>query len=219
MHGSLQYFQVQPDTPRHLCIPYVPELRNDMIFEEHDTAARGHPGQTKTLLLLLEKYYWRGMASSIQRYVASYEPCQRIKYIHGKPAELLHPLDIPDQRWADIAMDFMTQLTLTASGHDVVMVIVDRLRNVDILWLLVPVRQLQTWFVCFATFFSMYIDCQKPLFQIAFTSKLWQQIIRLHGTRLRLSTAFVPSALHFSPPRRPGLASTTSRDRLQSSSA
>ncbi|GMF36745.1 unnamed protein product [Phytophthora lilii] len=121
------YFQVRPDTPRRLCIPDVVGLRNSIMFEEHDPPTRGHAGQAKTLLTLLGKYYLRGMSESVQRYVASCELCQRNKYVRGKPAGMLHPLEIPAQRWTDISMDFKTQLPLTTSGHDAVMVIVDRL--------------------------------------------------------------------------------------------
>ncbi|GMF20532.1 unnamed protein product [Phytophthora lilii] len=124
---GLLYFQVRPDTPRRLCNPDVVGLHNSIMFEEHDPPTRGHPGQAKTLLTLLGKYYWRGMSESVQRYVASCELCQRNKYVRGKPAGMLHPLEIPAQRWTDISMDFMTQLPPTTSGHDAVMVIVDRL--------------------------------------------------------------------------------------------
>ncbi|POM69481.1 Reverse transcriptase [Phytophthora palmivora] len=89
-------------------------IDDGLLFSEHDTPARGHPGQAKTLLLLLGKYYWRGMAESVQRYVSKCELSQRHKYI-------------PFNRWTDISMDFMTQLPTTASGHDAVLVIVDRL--------------------------------------------------------------------------------------------
>ncbi|GMF47113.1 unnamed protein product [Phytophthora fragariaefolia] len=160
MHDGLLYFQVRPDTPRRLCIPDVPELRNAILFEEHDTPARGHPGQAKTLLLLLEKYYWR------------------------------------DRRWADISMDFMTQLTLTASGHDAVMVIVDRLTKRGHFVATRTDATAADTARLFCDFFQRLHGLTETIVSdrdTKFTSKLWQQIMKLQGTRLRLSTAFRPS--------------------------
>lgn len=57
--GSL-YVQLLPDSGRRLYVPDDSALRNAILFEEHDSPARGHPGQAKTLLLVLSQYYWRG---------------------------------------------------------------------------------------------------------------------------------------------------------------
>ncbi|OWZ02353.1 LOW QUALITY PROTEIN: LTR-Retrotransposon skipper [Phytophthora megakarya] len=124
---GLLYFQVRPDAPRRLCISNVAGLHNSIIFEEHDAPVCGHPGQAKTLLFLLEKIYWRGMTQSVERYVSFCKLYQRNKCIHGRPADLLHPQEIPDQRWTGISIVFMIQLPRTTSGYDAGMVIVDRL--------------------------------------------------------------------------------------------
>jgi hypothetical protein len=44
-----------------------------------------------------------------------------------RPAGLLQPLSIPDWKWDDISMDFITGLPTTPKGHDSIWVIVDRL--------------------------------------------------------------------------------------------
>jgi hypothetical protein len=44
-----------------------------------------------------------------------------------KPAGLLQPLLVPDWKWDDISMDFITGLPTTEKGHDSIWVIVDRL--------------------------------------------------------------------------------------------
>ncbi|POM79725.1 Retrotransposon protein, Ty3-gypsy subclass, partial [Phytophthora palmivora] len=67
------------------------------------------------------------MSKYIQRYVNTCELCQRNKARQTKPPGLLQPLEIPEGRWIDISMDFMTALPRTEAGKDAIMVIVDRL--------------------------------------------------------------------------------------------
>lgn len=44
-----------------------------------------------------------------------------------KPVGLLQPLLVPIQPWEQISMDFITGLSTTTAGHDVVLVFVDKL--------------------------------------------------------------------------------------------
>jgi hypothetical protein len=44
-----------------------------------------------------------------------------------RPAGLLQPLLVPDWKWDDISMDFITGLPITQKGNDSIWVIVDRL--------------------------------------------------------------------------------------------
>jgi hypothetical protein len=56
--------------------------------------------------------------------------CQRVKVEHQRPARLLHPLKIPEWKWEEIGMDFITRLSHTPKGYDSIWVIVDRLTKV-----------------------------------------------------------------------------------------
>ena len=44
---------------------------------------------------------------------------------HQRPAGLLKPLDIPDWKWEDICMDFITGLPMTLRKKDAIWVVVD----------------------------------------------------------------------------------------------
>ncbi|GMF30349.1 unnamed protein product [Phytophthora lilii] len=125
LQDGLLFFQLRSISCRRLCVPDTPSLRKAIMFEEHDVPTRRHPGQAKSLLLLLEKYYWKGMAQSVEHYVSSCELCQRNKSFRGKAAGLLYPLNIPDKRWEDIRMDFLSPLPVTATGFDAALIIVD----------------------------------------------------------------------------------------------
>ncbi|GJU15401.1 putative reverse transcriptase domain-containing protein [Tanacetum coccineum] len=52
---------------------------------------------------------------------------ERVKAEHQRPSGLLQQPEIPVWKWERIAMDFMTKLPRTSSGHDTIWVIVDRL--------------------------------------------------------------------------------------------
>jgi transposase InsO family protein len=53
----------------------------------------------------------------IAAYVARCDMCCRVKALHMRPAGLLQPLSIPDWKWEDISMDFITGLPTTPKGH------------------------------------------------------------------------------------------------------
>nr|GEW92132.1 hypothetical protein [Tanacetum cinerariifolium] len=50
-----------------------------------------------------------------------------VKAVHQRLSGLLQQPEIPEWKWEGIAMDFMTKLARTSSGHDIIWVIVDRL--------------------------------------------------------------------------------------------
>jgi hypothetical protein len=75
-----------------------------------------------------------------------------------RPAGLLQPLPIPDWKWNDISMDFITGLPTTPKGHDSIWVIVDRLTKS-------------------AHFLPVKITFRPP----QYAEKYIAEIVRLHG--------------------------------------
>jgi hypothetical protein len=63
----------------------------------------------------------------VESYVFGCLVCQRNKAQTVKKAELLQPLSIPSFKWESARMDFITQLPVTKSGHDAIVVFMDRL--------------------------------------------------------------------------------------------
>ncbi|GMF48637.1 unnamed protein product [Phytophthora fragariaefolia] len=197
LEDGLLYFQVNPTAPRRLCIPADKELRNQLLFEEHDAVTRGHPGQHKTRLLMAAKLFWPRRFVDIQAYIASCERCQRNKLPRGKRPGHLHTLDIPDRRWSDISMDFLVQLPETQHTHfDSILVIVDRLtKRAHFL----PTRTDATAKDIAQLFCSSYQKLHglpRTIVSdrdVKFTSKLWSGIMQLQDTQLRLSSAFQPA--------------------------
>jgi len=66
------------------------------------------------------------MSAYIQKYVAECDLCQRNKSENILTPGVLHPLDIPNQKWEEISMDFIEGLPIL-EGKDKILVIVDRL--------------------------------------------------------------------------------------------
>jgi hypothetical protein len=67
------------------------------------------------------------MKKEIAAYVARCDTCFRVKAIHMKPADLLQPLSVPEWKWEEVSMDFITGLPTTRKGNDSIWVIIDRL--------------------------------------------------------------------------------------------
>nr|ABB46832.2 retrotransposon protein, putative, Ty3-gypsy subclass [Oryza sativa Japonica Group] len=113
-----------------ICVPDNKDLKDAILKEAHDTLYSIHPGSTKMYQDLKERFWWASMRREIAEYVAVCDVCQRVKAEHQKPAGLLQPLKIPEWKWEEIGMDFITGLPRTSSGHDSIWVIVDRLTKV-----------------------------------------------------------------------------------------
>nr|GEZ42309.1 putative reverse transcriptase domain-containing protein [Tanacetum cinerariifolium] len=53
--------------------------------------------------------------------------CLKVKAEHQKPSGLLIQPEIPQWKWDNITMDFVTKLLKTQIGNDIIWVVVDRL--------------------------------------------------------------------------------------------
>ncbi|GJT12205.1 putative reverse transcriptase domain-containing protein [Tanacetum coccineum] len=74
---------------------------------------------------LRDKYWWLGMKKDIAEYVSKCLTCLKVKAEHQRPSGLLQQPEIPVWTWEGIAMDFVTKLHRTSSGHDTIWVITD----------------------------------------------------------------------------------------------
>jgi hypothetical protein len=100
------------------------------LKEAHDSDYSIHPGSTKMYQVLKQKCWWCGPKRDVAAHVAMCDVCQRVKAKHQRPIGLLYPLKIPEWKWEEIGMDFITGLPRTSKGYDSIWVIVDRLTKV-----------------------------------------------------------------------------------------
>ena len=76
---------------------------------------------------LKQMFWWPGLKKEVADYVSKCLTCQKMKVEHQKLSGTLQPLEIPQWKWGQITMDFVTGLPRTSTGHDAIWVIVDRL--------------------------------------------------------------------------------------------
>ena len=110
-----------------VCVPENKDLKFLLIKECHDSPTSGHFGTDKTLNLLSRSYTWKGMARDVRSYVRSCDICQCVKTSMQFPTGILNPLPIPSANWESVSLDFIMDLPKTSTGHDAILVIVDRL--------------------------------------------------------------------------------------------
>ena len=186
--GSL-YFQDR------LCVPCDKELKKQLLFAAHNTVFTMHPGGNKMYQDLKQQYWWKGMKRDVTEYVSKCLTCQQVKAEHQVPTGLLNPLPIPQWKWDNITMDFVSGLPLTQQKHDYVWVIVDRLTKSAHF---IPVRIDYSM----DRLVELYVDEILRLYGVPlsivldrdsrFTSKFWKELQSALGTRLNFSTAFHP---------------------------
>ena len=101
-----------------------------MLHTFHDSIVGGHSGFLRTYKRLTAELYWEGMKSDVKKHCEECLTCQRNKTLALSPAGLLVPLEVPQQVWSDISMDFVDGLP-KAKEFEVVLVVVDRLSKFD----------------------------------------------------------------------------------------
>ncbi|GKB54118.1 putative reverse transcriptase domain-containing protein [Tanacetum coccineum] len=108
-------------------VPLKGDVRTLIIDEAHRSKYSVHPRADKMYYDLKDKYWWPGMKKDIAVYVSKCLTCLKVKAEHQRPFGLLQQPEIPEWKWEGIAMDFVTKLPKTSSGHDTIWVIMDRL--------------------------------------------------------------------------------------------
>ena len=110
-----------------ICVPSDRICRQYVMYQSHDHPTAGHMGIRKTYDALARRFYWPGIRIYARTYVESCPRCRSAKHLSGRPAGLLQCISIPNRRWADVSLDFITGLPRTQQGHDAILTIVDRL--------------------------------------------------------------------------------------------
>ncbi|GJS48960.1 putative reverse transcriptase domain-containing protein [Tanacetum coccineum] len=131
LNGTDQQMEKRHDGSLHymdrIWVPLVGGIRTKIMDETHKTRYSVHPGADKMYYDLRDMYWWPGMKKDIAIYVSKCLTCAKVKAEHQISPGLLQQPEIPEWKWDKIAMDFITKLPRSSSGHDAIWVIVDRL--------------------------------------------------------------------------------------------
>ena len=106
------------DKKWRIVIPDVPSIKKQILQEIHAVPYAGHLGYQRTLKKLQENFYWPDHTIEVRDFVLGCEVCQQEKSVHRLPAGLLEPLTLPEQKWADVSMDFIMGLPKTDNGFN-----------------------------------------------------------------------------------------------------
>ncbi|GKC81504.1 putative reverse transcriptase domain-containing protein [Tanacetum coccineum] len=102
-------------------------LKTVIMHESHKSKYSIHPGSDKMYQDMKKLYWWPNMKADIATYVSKCLTCAKVKAEHQRLSGLLVQPKIPEWKWDNITMDFVTKLPKTSQGYDTIWVIVDRL--------------------------------------------------------------------------------------------
>ncbi|GJT56984.1 reverse transcriptase domain-containing protein [Tanacetum coccineum] len=119
-NGTLYYLD-------RIWFPLKGDVRTLIMDEAYKSKYSVHLGADKMYYDFRDGYWWPGMKKDIAVYVSRCLTCLMVKAEHHRPSGLLQQPEIPKWKCERIAMDFVTKLPWTSSGHDTIWVIVDRL--------------------------------------------------------------------------------------------
>nr|GEY22214.1 reverse transcriptase domain-containing protein [Tanacetum cinerariifolium] len=108
-------------------LPCYGDLRTVIMHESHKSKYSIHQDSDKMYQDMNKLYWWPNMKADIATYVRKCLTRSKVKAEHQKPSGLLGKLEIPQWKWDNITMNFVTKLLKSSQGYDTIWVIVDRL--------------------------------------------------------------------------------------------
>ncbi|GKB73130.1 putative reverse transcriptase domain-containing protein [Tanacetum coccineum] len=173
----------------------------DRILTDQKEAIDESAGMQKGLDEMIEQrsdetlYWWLGMKKDIAEYVSKCLTYLKVKAEHQRPSGLLQQTEILVWKKEIIAMDFVTKLPRTSSGHDTIWVIVDRLtKSAHFL----PMHEDYKMDILTRLYLNEIVARHGVSISIIsdrdsrFTSRFWQSMQEALGTCLDMSTAYHP---------------------------
>ena len=107
-------------------IPSDPEMKCKILDEIHSVPYAGNLGYQKTLTQIQKNFYWTDFILDVRDLGLAYLVRQQEKSVNKVSAGLLEPLTLPEQKWADVSMDFIMGLPRSSNGNDGILTMVDR---------------------------------------------------------------------------------------------
>ncbi|GJZ38851.1 putative reverse transcriptase domain-containing protein [Tanacetum coccineum] len=119
-------------------LPCYGDLRTVIMHESRKSKYSIHLGSDKMYQDMKKLYWWPNKKANIATYVRKCLTCAKVKAEHQRPLGLLVQPNIPQWKWDNITMDFVTKLPKSSKGYNTIWVIVGRLTKSAIF---VPMRE------------------------------------------------------------------------------
>ncbi|GJZ14684.1 putative reverse transcriptase domain-containing protein [Tanacetum coccineum] len=140
------------------------EPRTDGTLSLNDRSWFPCYGDLRTVIMHEKSYWWPNIKSNIATYVSKCLTCAKVKAEHQRPSGLLMKPKIPQWKWDNITMDFITKLPKSSQGMYLKEVVTRHGIPVSII-------------------------CDRDP---RFTSIFWRSLQKAMGTNLDMSTAYHP---------------------------
>ncbi|GJV48592.1 putative reverse transcriptase domain-containing protein [Tanacetum coccineum] len=117
LHGMIN--KLEPRADGMMClnnrswILLYGDLRALIMHESHKLKYSIHPGSDKMYQDLKKLYWWPNMKAKIATYISKCLTCAKVEIEYQKPSGLLVQPEIPQWKWENITMDFVTKLPKT----------------------------------------------------------------------------------------------------------
>ncbi|GJT71444.1 putative reverse transcriptase domain-containing protein [Tanacetum coccineum] len=174
-------------------LPCYGELRFVIMHESHKSKYSIHPGSDKMYQDMKKLYWWPNMKADIATYVSKCLTCAKVKAEHQRPSGLLVQPAIPEWKWDNITMDFITKLPKSSHDFDTIWIIVDRLtKSAHFL----PIRENDPLDKLARLYLNMIVARHRiPVSIICdldgrITSNFWRSFQKYLGTDLSMSTTY-----------------------------
>ncbi|GJZ77428.1 putative reverse transcriptase domain-containing protein [Tanacetum coccineum] len=174
-------------------LPCYEDLRSMIMHESHKSKYSIYPGSEKLYQDMRKLYWWPNMKANIATYVNKYLTCARVKVEHQSPSRLLVQPAIPEWKWDNITMDFITKLPKSLQGFDTIWVIVDRFtKSAHFL----PIRENDPLDKLARLYLNRIVERHGISVSIicdrdgSFTSNFWRSFQKALGTEISMSTAY-----------------------------
>ncbi|GJW00332.1 putative reverse transcriptase domain-containing protein [Tanacetum coccineum] len=120
--------RLEPRADGTLCLndrswlPCYGDLRSVVMHESHKSKYSIHLGSEKMYQDVKKLYWWPNIKADIATHVSKYLTCAKVKAEHQRPSGLFIQPAIPEWKWDNIMMDFITKLPKSSQGFDTIWV-------------------------------------------------------------------------------------------------
>ena len=123
MHEGCLYrqFYRRDGTGSHLQFLVPKSLKDDILYQVHNTIASGHLGRKRTLETLLQRFFWYGVRDDVYTWILRCDICAANKRPHRTPRAPLGKMQVgaPFDR---LSTDYLGPLPLTPRGNRYILV-------------------------------------------------------------------------------------------------
>ena len=102
------------------------DIKDQIVQELHSTPYSAHLGIQQTTAKVRRSFFWKGMLGDVRQFVENCLMSQTEKSDHTVAKGKLQSTQIPETKWNEISIDFVTDLPTSANNKDTILGTVDK---------------------------------------------------------------------------------------------